>query len=77
MQSLKQLCVPRSSVFDSQRRDTVLDISDLVGEKIDPVEFFEENYMTEGMKTLLEQGFRRFEGKSNQSVFISYGCMHG
>jgi len=58
---LKQLCVPRQSVFDTQRRDTVLDITDLVNDKINPDEFFEENYTTEGMKTLLEQGFRRLK----------------
>ncbi len=77
MQSLKNLCVPRRSVFDSQRRDTVLDISDLINDKIDPAAFFEENYITEGMKTLLEQGFRRFEGKSNQGVFRLKQAMGG
>ncbi|MDR3576906.1 MAG: DUF499 domain-containing protein [Anaerolineaceae bacterium] len=75
--SLKQLCTPRPSVFDSQRRDTVLDITDLINDKIDPAEFLEENYITEGMKTLLEQGFRRLEGKSNQGVFNLKQAMGG
>ena len=75
--SLKQLCTPRESVFDSQRRDTVLDITDLINDKIDPAEFFEENYITEGMKTLLEQGFRRLEGQSNQGVFRLKQAMGG
>lgn len=75
--TLEQLCTPRSSVFDSQRRDTVLDITDLINDKIDPAEFFEENYVTEGMKTLLEQGFRRLEGKSNQGVFKLKQAMGG
>lgn len=75
--SLKQLCIPRSSVFDSQRRDTVLDIMDLINDKIDPAEFFEENFITEGMKTLLEQGFRRLEGSSNQGVFKLKQAMGG
>ncbi len=77
MQSLKQLCEPRPSVFDSQRRDTVLDITDLINDKIDPASFFEENYITEGMKTLLEHGFRRLEGKSNQGVFKLKQAMGG
>ena len=51
MQSLKQLCTPRSSVFDSQRRGTVLDITDLINEKIIPAAFFEENFITDGKKT--------------------------
>jgi len=36
MQSLKQLCTPRPSIFDAQRRDTVLDIVDLVKDRINP-----------------------------------------
>jgi len=75
--SLKQLCVPRQSVFDTQRRDTVLDISDLINDKINPAEFFDENFITEGMKTLLEQGFRRLEGRSNQGVFLLKQAMGG
>ena len=63
MKSLQQLCTPRDSVFDQQRRDTVLDLPDLIRENIKPEEFFAENYITEGMKTLLEQGFHRLEGK--------------
>lgn len=77
MLSLNQACTPRSSVFDSQRRDTVLDITDLINDKINPAEFFEENFITEGMKTLLEQGFRRLEGKSNQGVFKLKQAMGG
>jgi hypothetical protein len=64
-------------VFDIQKRDTVLDISDLIADKIDPALFFEENFITEGMKTLLEQGFRRLEGKSNQGVFRLKQAMGG
>ena len=77
MNSLKLLCTPRTSVFDSQRRDTVLDIMDLINDKINPAEFFEENFITEGMKTLLEQGFRRLEGNSNQGVFKLKQAMGG
>lgn len=77
MRSLKQLCLPRSSVFDAQRRDTVLDISDLIANRINPADFFGENFVTEGMKTLLEQGFRRLEGKSNQGVFKLKQAMGG
>jgi len=77
MQSLKALCIPRSSVFDTQRRDTVLDISDLITDRIDPASFFEENFVTEGMKTLLEQGFLRLEGKSQQGVFRLKQAMGG
>ena len=69
MNSLNELCTPRESVFDPQKRDTVLDLTDLVDDRIAPDEFFTENYITEGMQVLLEHGFRRLEGKSEQGLF--------
>ncbi len=77
MKTLTSLCTPRPSVFDPQRRDTVLDLTDLVENAIDPAEFFEENYVTEGMKTLLEQTFSRLEGRSEQGVFMLKQAMGG
>lgn len=77
MKSLHQLCVPRPNVFDPQRRDTVLDLADLLEGRIDPAEFFETNFVTEGMKTLLEQSFRRLEGKSSQGIFKLKQAMGG
>ena len=77
MKSLQQLCEPRPSVFDSQRRDTVLDLTDLIGNRISPEAFFAENFITDGMKALLEQGFRRLEGKSSQGVFKLRQAMGG
>lgn len=77
MKQLKKLCTPRPSTFDPQRRDTVLDLADLIEERIKPDDFFEENYITEGMKTLLDHAFRRLEGKSDQGVFKLKQAMGG
>jgi predicted AAA+ superfamily ATPase len=77
MKSLDELCNPRSTVFDPQKRDTVLDLTDLVDDRIEAAEFFAENYITEGMKTLLAHGFRRLEGKSDQGVFKLKQAMGG
>ena len=77
MKPLSQLCTPRNSVFDTQRRDTVLDLTDLVGGRIDPAGFFAENFITDGMKVLLQQGFRRLEGKSDQGIFLLKQAMGG
>jgi hypothetical protein len=60
MQSLFDLCKPRESVFDETKRDDVLDLTDLMENRIDPYRFFEENFMTQGMKVLLETAFKRF-----------------
>ncbi len=77
MNSLNELCTPRKSVFDPQKRDTVLDLTDLVEDRIDPADFFTENYLTEGMKTLLTYGMRRLAGKTDQGVFKLKQAMGG
>jgi len=51
--TLKTHCTPRQSVFDRNRRDIVLDLSDFLEGKIEGERFFEENFITSGMKTLL------------------------
>ena len=77
MQTVKQACVPRPGTFDASRRDTVLHLGDLVAGTIDPAAFFAENYITEGMRTLLTEGFRRLEGQSTQGVFKLTQAMGG
>jgi Protein of unknown function (DUF499)/Chitobiase/beta-hexosaminidase C-terminal domain len=84
MNTLKALCEPRPSVFDSSKRDTVLDLTDLADfiagtadAKIKPAEFFEESEITEGIRILLSEGFRRLEGKSSQGVFKLTQAMGG
>lgn len=75
--SLFSLCTPRKSVFDASRRDTVLDLTDLLDDKIDPANFFTENYLTDGLKQLLRHGLRRLAGQSDQGVFILSQSMGG
>jgi predicted AAA+ superfamily ATPase len=77
MKTLKQLCKPRQSVFDRNRRDIVLDLTDLIEDRVKPIEFFEENYLTDGMKRLLREAFRRFDGRSSRGVFVLTQAMGG
>ena len=77
MLTVKQACVPRPGTFDASLRDTVLHLGDLVAGGIDPAAFFAENYITEGMRTLLTEGFRRLEGHSTQGVFKLTQAMGG
>ena len=60
MKTLYELCVPRDSVFDKNQREDVWDITDLIENRIDPNRFFEENFLTDGMKVLFETAFKRF-----------------
>ena len=77
MKTLKQTCTPRKSVFDTSRRDTVLDITDLTTENIDPQNFFEENFITDGMRRLFLGAFARFDKKSDQGIFLLTQSMGG
>lgn len=77
MKTLSQLCQPRPSIFDPSRQDTVLDITDLIQDRIDVKNFFTENYRTDGMFRLLREAFRRFAGKSTQGVFVLTQAMGG
>ena len=77
MKTLKQLCKPRDSVFDRSRRDTVLDLTDLMENRIKAKEFFEENYLTSGMKILFETAFRRFSGHNASGVVKLTQAMGG
>ncbi len=77
MRTLKQLCTPRPSVFDSSRRDVVLDLTDLIDNRINPDMFFEENFLTDGMKRLLQQAFRRFSDASEQGAYVLTQAMGG
>ena len=75
--SLRTLCDPRSSVFATAKADTVADIADLIARRIDPERFFEENFVTDGMKVLLRQVFERLAGRSDQGVFRLKQAMGG
>jgi len=75
---LSQTCHPRQSVFDQSRRDVVLNISDLLENRIHPYQFFEENYITNGMNTLITKAFARLSNQNSQaSTFLLAQAMGG
>jgi len=78
MKTLKDLCQPRPNIFERSKRDIVLDLTDLaIKDRINPTDFFEENYLTEGMKRLFKETFRRLKGDSQQGVFKLTQAMGG
>ncbi len=65
------VCTPRRSTFDQNRRDVVLQLSDLFeGRYAQDVAaaFFEENFVTNGMKILVNMAFDRLNGSNNQAA---------
>jgi predicted AAA+ superfamily ATPase len=77
MKDLRQLCSVRQSVFDKSRRDVTLDISDLIDDDINTDQFFAENFITEGMKSLYTAVFKRLEGNSDDGIFKLTQAMGG
>lgn len=77
MKTLEQLCTPRQSVFERGSRDEVLDLTNLIEDNIKPREFFDENYLTDGMKTLFREAFRRFASNSTSGVIKLTQAMGG
>jgi hypothetical protein len=77
MNTIQQLCRPRESVFDRSRRDVVLDLTNLTGNQINAAEFFAENYLTDGMRRLFRESFRRFTGHSASGVIKLTQSMGG
>jgi hypothetical protein len=77
MNTILRHCRPRDSVFDETRRDVVLDLTDLTGNRIVASDFFTENYLTGGMQRLLREAFQRFMGRSASSVIKLTQAMGG
>lgn len=76
--SLEALCKPRESTFSTNRRATVLSLDELLQGRVDARTFFEENYFTGGMTTLVDRVFRQLSGRaSGSSVFQLSQAMGG
>ena len=76
--SLKPLCTPRPSVFAADRRATVLSLDTFLKGEINGAAFFEENFFTNGMLTLLDRAFRHLVGSgAGSSVFLLSQSMGG
>jgi hypothetical protein len=77
VKTLFELCKPRKSVFDETKREDVLDLSNLIEGNIECASFFEENYTTDGMKTLFDTAFNRFIKQGQTGVVKLTQAMGG
>ena len=76
--ALQELCTPRQSVYAADRRATVLNLDTFLKGEVNGVEFFEENYFTSGMLTLVDRAFRHLSGSTaGTSVFQLSQAMGG
>jgi hypothetical protein len=76
--SIHALCKPRPSVFAADRRATVLSLDTFLKEQVNGPEFFDENFFTNGMITLVDRAFRHLGGSgAGSSVFLLSQAMGG
>ncbi|MCW0201519.1 MAG: DUF499 domain-containing protein [Rhodanobacter thiooxydans] len=76
--TLQAHCVPRPSVFAADRRATVLSLDTFLKGQVHGQEFFDENYFTNGMLTLVDRAFRHLAGdRAGSSVFLLSQAMGG
>ena len=76
--SIHSLCNPRPSVFAADRRATVLNLDTFLKGQVNGPEFFEENFFTSGMLTLVDRAFRHLGGAgAGSSVFLLSQAMGG
>ena len=76
--SIHSLCKPRPSGHAADRRATVLNLDTFLKGEVNGSDFFEENYFTHGMLTLVDRAFRHLGGSgAGSSVFLLSQAMGG
>lgn len=77
MKTLHELCLLRDSIIENKKNDDVLDLIDLISGKINPIEFFEETFITSGMERLFDTAFKRFSGNESHGIIKLTQSMGG
>lgn len=76
--TVKDACTPHPMALDYAMGDQIENLSDVIAAAAQEAqEFFDKNYVTKGMETLLKQGLKRLGGKSDQAVFELKQAMGG
>lgn len=75
--TVKQLCTPSSLVTSDSLVEQVAQIEDFASGKINGEEFFRRNYFTDGLRRLVERGFERLAGKTDDGAFYLTQAMGG
>lgn len=75
--TVRDLCVPSAMVTSDSLVDQVAQIEDLAHRTIDGREFFRLNHFTEGLRRLVERGFERLAGRTDDGAFYLTQAMGG
>jgi hypothetical protein len=77
IETVNVLCAPNAVVTSDSLVEQVAQIEDLARGKIDGREFFRRNHFTDGLKRLVERGFERLAGRSDDGAFYLTQAMGG
>ena len=76
--TVKDACELHPMTLEYSMGDQIENLSDIIKRtSIDAREFFDKNFITKGMETLLSQGLQRLAGRSDQAVFELKQAMGG
>src|SRR5258708_40341829 len=77
IETVSRLCTPNAVVTSDSLVEQVAQIEDLAHGRVDGREFFRRNYFTDGLKRLVERGFERLAGRSDDGAFYLTQAMGG
>src|SRR3984957_3413001 len=75
--TIKQLCAPSAVVKSDSLVEQVAQIEDFASGKVDGHAFFQRNYFTAGLELLVNRGFERLAGKTDDGAFYLTQAMGG
>ncbi|TGM85091.1 DUF499 domain-containing protein [Leptospira bouyouniensis] len=74
---IQESCKPRKTILKDSEQSYALNLTDFAKGLIDPKEFFEENFITEGMDQLIRIAFDRFQRKNDTALIKLTQAMGG
>lgn len=75
--TVKQLCKPNAVVTSDSLVEQVAQLEEFASGKIEGREFFRQNYFTDGLERLVNRGFERLAGKTDDGAFYLTQAMGG
>jgi len=77
MKTVQSSCKPRSNILRAAEQSYALNLTDFARGLIDPNQFFQENFITEGMDQLIRLAFERFQRKNDTALIKLTQAMGG
>src|SRR5271166_3200089 len=77
IETVNRLCTPNAVVTSDSLVEQVAQIEDLAYGRVDGRDFFRRNHFTDGLQRLVERGFERLAGRSDDGAFYLTQAMGG